>query len=326
MSRLHERSAALDAVRVLGVVAVITGHAIPDDGYRAMLFAWHVPVFFFLSGYLSKTHRDLAGELLARSRSLAWPYVTWLAVIAVPYAIVLLVTTEPDEDWIGPLLGGANANEPFTTFWFVSVLFFTALLFNLVNGSRLLSWVVAVAGLLAGYLFGPELAHSPLAVGSALPCLVFVVLGRELRPLVERVRFRAAAGVTLVVVGEMLVLLRVSEPFNIKFGDYGTPLLAPAVAAAISIGLILIAEAAFDRVSSTIARATTTLALASLTAVLVHPVAQWAARPFDVDPAVLVVLMLIVPWTLGVVLLRSPLSQATNGSPSVRAKRQGEGW
>ncbi|HEV7957819.1 MAG: acyltransferase 3 [Microbacteriaceae bacterium] len=316
---MKHRSAALDAVRVIGVTAVVAGHAIPDEGFREVLFAWHVPVFFFLSGYLWNRRRGLRDEWLSRSRSLAKPYLFWLAVIGVPYVIVLL--SSGGGDWIGPLLGGANANEPFTTFWFVSVLFFSALLFRMVSlGHPVLKWVVAGVGLLAGYLVGPLLAHSPLAIGSALPCLAFVVLGQAMRPAIERVRGKAVVGIPLVVIGEALVALGAVRSPDIKFGDYGTPVLAFIVAIGICAGLILVAEAVFGRMPRAVGRVTTGLAYASFTVVLVHPVVQWAVRPFEVDLPLLLILMLVLPWALGLALRHTHLAPWTTGSPFERRR------
>lgn len=67
-------------------------------------------------------------------------------------------------------------------------------------------------------------------------------------------------------------------------------------------------------------RATTGLAYAAFTVVLVHPVVQWAARPFDVTPALLLVLMLVLPWALGLVLRRTRLAQWATGSPTTQRR------
>ena len=284
------RSAALDAVRVVGVAAVVVGHAIPNDAFRQILFAWHVPVFFFLSGYLWRAQRPFGDEVRARSTTLAGPYLFWLVVVGVLYVPLELsgwVGPAPTvSTWTGPLLGGANAHEPYTTFWFVSVLFFVALLYRLLSSLPMwVAWAVAVVGLIAVYFIGPAMAHTPLAIASAVPCLVFLLVGRMSRTLVDRVRAASAAGsvfvgIALVVVSEILVVTELVQPVDIKAGHWGTPVLAVLVACAISIGLVLIAEAVYARASERLATVTTSLAYAGLCVVLVHPVVQWLLRPF----------------------------------------------
>jgi len=321
---VHTRSAALDAVRVLGVAAVVVGHAIPDEGFRAALFGWHVPLFFFLSGYLWKRNRNGIGdEWRSRWRSLAGPYLFWLGVIGVPYAIVLVTASaERDlDDWIGPLLGGANANEPFTTFWFLSVLLFSVLLFRVVVALPLpVVFLAAAAGQVAGYLIGPQLAFSPLGIGSALPCLVFLLAGFLVRRPIEWLRARHPAprllfGLMLTSVPEVLVVAGVVEPFDIKFGNWGTPVVAVVVAVAISAGLVVIADVVYDRMPRPIARATTGLAFASLCVVLVHPAVQWASRPFELNPLLSAAMMLVIPWAIGSGLRHTRLSRWATGTP-----------
>jgi len=320
----HKRSAALDAVRVLGVAAVVIGHAIPDEGFRTALFGWHVPLFFFLSGYLWKPNRNsLRDEWRSRARSIARPYLFWLGVIGVPYAIVLVTApAERDfDDWFGPLLGGANASEPFTTFWFMSVLLFSVLLFRVVMALPLpLRWLVASAGLLAGYLIGPQLAFSPLGIGSALPCLVFLLAGFSLRGPIEWLRDQHPAprlllGLLVASVPEGLVVAGVVEPFDIKFGDWGTPVVAVAVGISISAGLVVLADVIFDRMPRPVELVTSGLAFASLCVVLVHPVVQWVSRPLELNPLLLAALMLVIPWAIGIALRHTRLSWWATGTP-----------
>ena len=316
----RERSAALDAVRVLGVAAVIVGHAVPDDEFRRYLFAWHVPLFFFLSGYLWRDTRAFADEVRARTRTLAYPYLFWLAVVGLVYVPLTLsgyFSPAPSlDDWTGPLLGGANAREPFTTFWFVSALFFVALLFRLVMLLPAWArWAVGAAGLLAGYLLGSTLAHTPLAIGSALPCLIFLLVGRLIRPWVERMPRKALIGVALVVVGEVLVGTHLVQPVDIKLGRFGTPVAAVLVACVIATGLVLVAESVYRRASERAAAVTTALSYAGLTAVLLHPLFQWLLRPFDAPLWVFVVVMLVVPLAIGIGMRRTPLAQVATGAP-----------
>lgn len=320
ISGKRERSAALDFVRVLGVAAVVIGHAVPDDTFRRYLFAWHVPVFFFLSGYLWREQRSFADELRARTRTLAYPYLFWLIAVGAIYVPLTLSgyfsPTPKVEDWVGPLLGGANAREPFTTFWFVSALFFVALLLRLVMPlPPWARWSIAALGLLAGYLFGPELAHTPLAIGSAFPCLVFLLVGRLVRPWVERMPSKAVVGIAMIVVAELLVATGLVEPVDIKLGHFGTPVAAVLVACAISTGLVLVAEVAYRNASARVASVTTALSYAGLIAVLLHPFFQWLLRPTDAPLAVFVAVMLLVPWAIGIGMRHTRAAQVATGSP-----------
>lgn len=144
------RSVGIDAVRVLGIAAVIFGHVYTGPVTHQFIYAWHVPLFFVLTGYLWKRGRPLTRELLTRGRTLALPYAGWFVVISVLVtAVAMLSGRETSFDVLfGPAWGGANARGPFGTFWFVSVLFFTAVLFRMLERlPRPVVWLIAVVGL-----------------------------------------------------------------------------------------------------------------------------------------------------------------------------------
>src|SRR5258706_4383959 len=111
------RSAGIDVLRIVGVVAVVAGHVQSGNGVlHSMIFSWHVPLFFVLSGYLFSRDRTIAEELSHRLRSLAVPYVSWFAIIMLLLVGVQLhagsLTLESDLE---TLYGGAHAPKPFTT-------------------------------------------------------------------------------------------------------------------------------------------------------------------------------------------------------------------
>ncbi|MEW9919821.1 acyltransferase family protein [Marimonas sp. MJW-29] len=87
--RLH----AIDTAKGIGILFVVFGHAwrgafhagiLRDEAlFRAvdnMIYAWHMPLFFFLSGllFLEVVERIEAAPFLAsRVRRLLWPFVLW---------------------------------------------------------------------------------------------------------------------------------------------------------------------------------------------------------------------------------------------------------
>jgi len=64
----------LDAVKGLGIVAVVWGHVIVDPALRGWVYLWHMPLFFFLAGYVFKPATDLRRSVRERSLRLLVPY------------------------------------------------------------------------------------------------------------------------------------------------------------------------------------------------------------------------------------------------------------
>ena len=82
-----ERVAWIDACRGLAAVLVVFGHSEVYDGIvRQVLCSIHVPLFFFLSGWLAGKRRrpENTGKAIAsRAVRLLWPYAAFSALIAV---------------------------------------------------------------------------------------------------------------------------------------------------------------------------------------------------------------------------------------------------
>lgn len=125
MGNTASRSVGVDTVRVIAIVAIVAGHAWTRDRSALVVYPWHVPLFFILSGYLWSGRRSLDQEARRRLETLGRPYLFWLLVLIASTLIVL--GPEARDRVIGALRGGAEALQPFTTFWFVSALLVTVL-------------------------------------------------------------------------------------------------------------------------------------------------------------------------------------------------------
>lgn len=320
-SARQTRSAGIDAVRLIGIAAVIFGHVYTGPLTHEFVYAWHVPLFFFITGYLWTRDRTMDRELRNRWRTLAVPYLGWFAMISV-LLVVDLVRTGAGLSWttfLSPALGGSHARGAYGTFWFVSVLFFTAVLYRLLE--RLPAWClwsVAALGLAGGHLFGGWLAATPLAIGSALPCLFFVACGAMLRRWENRHPIAPWIGVPLLVVPLLVIAVVDPQDIDIKQGLYGTPVLGPILAVSISFGLILVAKGVpFPRA---IAAGVTELAIVGIAVVLSHPIVLVYGRALELPQPTLLLAALILPWAVALLMHRTPLSPLLIGAPSSTRK------
>jgi hypothetical protein len=217
---------------------------------------------------------------------------------------------------IGQFWDGQLSAMPYTTVWFVSALFASVILFRILwLLPRPVLWAVAIVGVAAGAVFGGVLARTPFAIGSALPCLIFLLLGTIARSLRPRITHPVLLGLPALGVCVVLVLLGISAPVDIKQGDYGTPVLSVVVAAVISFSLVLLAEALFSRLPVFVHRVATRLAFAALTVVLLHPLVLWLMVNFapPISDAVVFAVALVVPWLVGILALRVRASLLITG-------------
>lgn len=302
------RSGAIDAVRVLGVSAVVAGHTLHWPMVRPLVYSWHVPLFFFLAGYFWSRSRPLKTELNNRVRTLGLPYFSWFFLVALAF-VPLAATRQAltPSRLLGQFYDGQLSAMPYTTVWFVSTLFAAVVLLRLLwLLPQPVVWAVALAGVAAGAAFGDLLARTPLAIGSAFPCIIFLLLGNAARSLRPRITRPVLVAVPALLCCAVLVLFGISAPVDIKQGDYGTPALSVLVAAVISFSLVLLAEALFSRLPAFIHRAATRLAFAAFTVVLAHPLVMWLMLRFapPVSDAVVFAAAIVIPWLVGILALR----------------------
>jgi fucose 4-O-acetylase-like acetyltransferase len=316
LETMPTRSGAIDLVRIIAVAAIVAGHAFTREVTADWLYTWHVTVFFVISGYLWKPGRSLRTELSRRWQSLGRPYIVWFVLLTI--ALLVMSFDDGPARVLGGLYGGGVAGMPYITLWFISTLFFTAVLFRLIERLPLVvQWVLGIAGAVAGWIGGSVFSDSPLGIGLAVTSLIYLLIGDGLRRIRARIPAPAVIGVVLIAVSTALIATGASSFLDMKQGDFGTPVLSLLVAAAISIGMILIAESVVR--PGRFSQLCTLLALPLLTVVLMHPIFLWTPWP---DWLTFIAAML-VPLLVGLVALRTPASPWLTGQPAVRARSGG---
>lgn len=111
-----------------------------------------------------------------RLETLGRPYAFWLVALIAPTIVVL--GPEATDRIAGALRGGAAALQPFTTFWFVSALLATTLLFAALRHlPPWLGWALTALGAALGWLAGELLASTPWSLGMALACAIYLQIG-----------------------------------------------------------------------------------------------------------------------------------------------------
>ena len=316
------RSGAVDFLRVLGIIAVVAGHVTAWAGplTRETLYPWHVPLFFFLSGYFWSEKRTLGSEVRNRFKSLLVPYLFWLIIIAAWWISQL--------DVVGPstfsrlLLGGSRLTGPFAAFWFVTALFVTAVLLRAIQRFPLaLQWAVALGALAVTYVQGSQVAGIPLAAGVACSCLVFVLAGRVFKKLRSKVGRPLLTGTLLLLGSACAILADWSSYVDLKNAKLGVPAVTVVVAVAICAGMVLVAETLVPLAGPRFAAGATMLARCSLLVVLTHAwvlilLMQWGAAPWLVFAG-----SLAGPWLVAALVLRTPLSPVMLGAPRAEKPR-----
>ena len=73
-SEQKKRITWIDMAKGYGIILVILGH-LKFDMFRDWIFTFHMPLFFFLSGYVFSTKYDFVTFLKRKCRSMILPYL-----------------------------------------------------------------------------------------------------------------------------------------------------------------------------------------------------------------------------------------------------------
>ncbi|MGJ9373741.1 acyltransferase family protein [Nesterenkonia sp. CF4.4] len=349
------RNLGIDLLRVISVAAVVFGHAWAGMPGAEYLQIWRMPLFFFLAGFFFSTSRTLRGELLARTRSLALPYLVWFLLLCLA-VLAMIPTPWPFDPMTVPqaLFGGAMTNMPFLVFWFISVLFLAALLLRAVLSQPW--WVgvaVAVGGFAVAQIPNSVMGYTPLGIGLAPACMGFMLaghwFGRFMRtPRGINLPAKPWIGLLCLIIGFGAVAAGV-RTMNIKYSGFGTFLLSPAVSVLISIGLVLVFSTAVNallggpgtqqalprqesRRGRIVGVVIAELVQTATFVVFAHAIVLYLLlRLFDLEnPPLRTLAALIICWSLGMAVNRTALALPLNGLPRSalrrpRADRTGSG-
>ena len=214
----------LDAAKGLGIALIVWGHIYSINEASALqvyVYAFHVPLFFFISGLTFNPHRQtLVRFVKTKARSLLLPYFCYAllgyAFYFVGYSLAQsmgLTLSQFDYGLWPPLIGvfygslgdGHLVNTPV---WFVIALFCTLLIGQLLNqavASKPLSMALALLIGAGGQWVGQQV-KLPFSLAPAMLGLVFFQAAYLLKPWVFSPRITPATKWLVMLVGLVVSL------------------------------------------------------------------------------------------------------------------------
>ncbi|MBR2696639.1 MAG: acyltransferase family protein [Parasporobacterium sp.] len=207
----NQRIAWVDILRFLGMTLIYWGHLGVSDNITLYIFAHHVPLFFFISGFfagLSPAEGSFFRFLWKKIRSLVFPYIFFTILY---YAVQLIMGEMVFRDLPKALLVSAEGirNQAPGPLWFFTCLFVIVIAFELIKricsaifgrgkAGGVLAFLLAVVLFVVGICFlGHEPAQDPRwiwNVDSACVYIFYYALGALLFPLINRWKYNRRSG------------------------------------------------------------------------------------------------------------------------------------
>ncbi|MFC0336301.1 Fucose 4-O-acetylase [Kushneria avicenniae] len=235
----------INILKGLGIMMVVYGH-MTTGFWRDFFFLFHMPLFFIIAGYLFRPNADLKAYLSRKSLHLLVPYGFFMLLL---YAPVLYQALGEERTLSGALLdmvlGGRELVSGLSPFWFVTCFWAAQQLVNLlltrlsVRATGGVMLVMLGLATINQYFFRELWLIGNLnVVLIAVPCFYLGYLVAHYRIDVERPRvLLLSAGVS--VLSMWCVHACPDFTMDMKYADYGIPVLS--LLAAFAVTLVLMA-------------------------------------------------------------------------------------
>jgi acyltransferase len=154
---MKNRNKIIDIAKGIGIILVLLGHTALPTVLLNIIYAFHMPLFFFISGYLynrDKYSTNIYVVFKSKFSTHLWPFFTFSF-----FAIILnIILTLKDLNYIfleleNTILGMHNINGPI---WFLTALFVVEIIFSQITRYKyynLFVIIIIAIGFINSYYF-----------------------------------------------------------------------------------------------------------------------------------------------------------------------------
>lgn len=136
------RTQSVDIAKGILIILVVVAHA-QTDMIHDIIFMFHMPLFFVISGFLMKREKLLkVGYVRGKIKHLIIPYVVYLAL-----DVLLIRKTFSAHDWIYALWGGRAVTG---VYWYITCFIFTIFMLTILLkkfSDRIVKGLILVGGI-----------------------------------------------------------------------------------------------------------------------------------------------------------------------------------
>ncbi|WP_034919501.1 acyltransferase family protein [Gillisia sp. CAL575] len=237
-----ERLGFVDIAKGLGIILVVVGHISPIKQLNQLIYTFHMPLFFLISGMFIRTNystKELAKKHFYR---LIIPLL-FFSLLFFPYQIFNLKMagdlTYKNAIAISPIFGG---NGITTTFWFPQVLFISLILINILKirlgKERLMLLLLSVVLLIFSHIISTFsfLKYFPFSISVILYAIPMLLIGNSLRDF-DFEKYKAPL-VFLMIIAIVFFFMKLNYEFDMKNNMYGIPIVSELMAIITTAGVL----------------------------------------------------------------------------------------
>lgn len=243
----------IDLAKGIGILLVILGHiTLTPNFLRIWLYTFHIPLFFFLSGYVFSGNSDFKSFILKKIKSLLIPYLFFGLVLV----LIQIWQSEP-LNILNILVGFLNliTQKKYLTVWFLSCIFIVNIIMwciiRFTKGdlykSLLMSLVIYLIGAFYNFKIGSNL---PWNINSAFMMTIFFWSGYSLKCInIENLIMKIKKFFLVIpvlffingVLGVINYIIMSHEIVDVYYNRYGNYIIYLFAALSGTLGIFLLA-------------------------------------------------------------------------------------
>lgn len=227
----------IDNIKGFGIICVVIGHITHFE--NSFIFLFHIPLFFFISGYLFN-FKPTKTYFIGKTKHLLLPYFVYLTLILIPQ---MLIDKQPIIKIISRFLLGGRFLYTWTgVFWFTTCLFFTQQIINLLQkvNIKVIS-ILMLIFLCSAYINSIYWNKNiPLNINVCLFSCPIFFLGYLMKDFIRNSNIHLA--VIILSIGSIIVLSHIFPhiKLDMKNSDYGIPIVSFCLSIIIVLSFIFL--------------------------------------------------------------------------------------
>ena len=237
-----------DIAKGIGIITVPIGHIYRDTLVGQTIFLFHMPLFFFISGFFFKSDSNLWKFCKEKALHLLIPYTFILILFSYPEAFANIDANAPLITYVRKvgrlLIGGQYLNTYLNVVWFITCLFLVQNLYNFIRVYFQEKWIhiTAFLMLLLGYIleiYVPDF-WLPLGANAILGALPILHAGYLYKTYKDKFNVKLVSIVGILAVGSATYIH--SNYIDMKAGYYGIPFLTLMLSFSVILSIIALSE------------------------------------------------------------------------------------
>ena len=195
------RIKSIDIAKAIGIFLIVLGHTLTFGNLRKFVYAFHVPLFFFLSG-ICFSKKDNITFLKKKIKSLYFPYIIMSIISILIYSFMGKYMDKGTSFniwnnifgmiYANPNLENMQWNQPL---WFLPCLFMQLfiinILENIINNNKykqIIRVLFVIVLTILGYILSAMKIYLPLQLEAAMCMMIFTYLGILIKENKERLK------------------------------------------------------------------------------------------------------------------------------------------